>query len=261
MSVPLVPDSVALDMDDFREELRSEIEKGQVTLIVGAGVSIAATGNPGLASWIGLLKRGVEECVRVAQPLPPGWAERVSAEIGSTDIEDVLSAATKVEKKLGGPKGGDFAAWLRKTVGSLRARNREVPEALAALGLPLLTTNYDDILEEVTGMPVVTWRDSAQVEHVPRGDERGIVHLHGSWRRPDTVVLGIRSHEEVLRDEHAQTMQRAEKATRSKLPKDRPEPIFGPHAWLDHEELFTSVTVEVTQGGQPVSMRGQAASS
>lgn len=96
-------------------------------------------------------------------------------------------------------------------------RHREVPEALAALGLPLLTTNYDDLLEEVTGQPAVTWRDSAQVEHVMRGDERGIVHLHGYWRRPDTVVLGIRSYEDVVRDGHAQAMQQATRALKTLL--------------------------------------------
>lgn len=57
---------------------------------------------------------------------------------------------------------GDFAEWLRRTVGALRVRNKDVPEALAALGLPLLTTNYDDILEQVTNLPGVTWQDYAQ---------------------------------------------------------------------------------------------------
>lgn len=56
-------------MDDFRDELRQEIDKGQAILVIGAGVSIAATGNKEV-SWGGLLKNGAEECVRVAQPLP-----------------------------------------------------------------------------------------------------------------------------------------------------------------------------------------------
>ena len=48
---------------DLIDDLRAEIAKGHVLVVVGAGVSIGATrGNP-LASWQGLLENGVERCV------------------------------------------------------------------------------------------------------------------------------------------------------------------------------------------------------
>ena len=40
---------------------------------------------------------------------------------------------------------------MKDTVGSFGAARRDELEALRDLGLPLLTTNYDDLLEEVTG--------------------------------------------------------------------------------------------------------------
>jgi tetratricopeptide (TPR) repeat protein len=186
------------------EDLRKEIAKGRVLAIVGAGVSIGATKNAPTASWTGLLENGVDRCVVVAQPLPKDWAERVLAEIHSGDMDDLLSAAEKISRKLGFPKGGKYRTWLRETVGTLRAEDRSVLEALRDLGIPLATTNYDGLLEEVTGLPAVTWREGAKVERVIRGDEKAILHLHGYWDEPGSVILGISSYQEILGNAHAQ---------------------------------------------------------
>jgi hypothetical protein len=205
----------------LKKELKEEIAKGQVAIIVGAGVSMSASRDPArdpnFASWIGLLKSGVAECMKVRPELGEKWAQRVRDEIDSGDIDDLLSAAEKVEKKLGKREGGDFARWLTRTVGSLRVTHLAVPEALRDLGLPLLTTNYDDILEQVTRRPRLTWREGAAVERVLRGEDEGIIHLHGHFQQPETVILGIRSYEKLLLEEHAQAMQQALMALRTLL--------------------------------------------
>jgi len=191
------------------EDLKNQIAKGQAIVIVGAGVSIGATHNKPCASWTGLLHHGVDRCVEVAPGLPANWAQRVHAEIDSSDLDDLLSAAEKIATKLGAPKGGEYRRWLRESVGVLRAGQREVIAALQGLGTVLATTNYDNLLEEITGLPPVTWMDGARVERVARGDEPGVLHLHGHWQRPESVILGIRSYEQVLGDAHAQTLLRA----------------------------------------------------
>lgn len=188
------------------DDLRKEIAKGRVLAIVGAGISIGATKNAPTASWTGLLENGVDRCVAVAQPLVDGWAERVRAEIHSGDMDDLLSAAEKVSRKLGFPNGGNYRAWLRDAVGTLHAEDRSVLEALRDLGIPLATTNYDGLLEEVTGLPAVTWREGAKVEWMIRGDEKGVLHFHGYWDQSESVVLGIRSYQEILGDSHAQNV-------------------------------------------------------
>jgi tetratricopeptide (TPR) repeat protein len=190
------------------EDLRAEIARGRVLAIVGAGVSIQATGRSPLASWIGLLEGGVDRCLAVAAPLPDGWGDRVRAEIRSGDMDDLLSAAEKISRKLGAPDG-EYRRWLRETFESLNATDRSVLEALRDLGIPLATTNYDGLLEEVTDLDPVTWREGAAVERVVRGDDRAILHLHGYWEDPESVILGIRSYEEVLGDAHAQNVLRA----------------------------------------------------
>ncbi|AKT40371.1 HEAT repeat domain-containing protein [Chondromyces crocatus] len=203
-------------MAGLREDLQREIREGRVTCIVGAGVSMGAACDPesmgaaydpdrkpNVASWVGLLESGVGWCAK----LDKGFAKRaeiIRGEIASGHLDDLLSAAEKITRQLGGPGGGEFKRWLRETVGSLQIRDGRVPAALKALGVPLLTTNYDRILEEATGLPTLTWQDTAQVERVLRGEDQAIVHLHGYWDRPESVILGIRSYEDVLRDEYAQ---------------------------------------------------------
>ena len=68
------------------------------------------------------------------------------------------------------------------------------------------------------------------MEYLIRGDEPGVLHLHGYWQDPQSVVLGIRSYEAVLGDAHAQTIQQALRATRTLL-------FIGYGAGLNRPEL------------------------
>ncbi len=205
-------------------DLRAQIEAGEVLVIAGAGVSVAATaegtapGGSPVASWKGLLVDGIERSTQVGSPPPAaGWAERLRADLESKDLDDLLSVPERVASRLGAPKGGEYRRWLRETVGSLRAIDRSVPEALAGLGMTIATTNYDGLLEEVTGRPPVTWRDGTRMERVVRGDEVGILHLHGHWQDPESVVLGIRSYEKILGDAPTQAMLKAVRSLQTLL--------------------------------------------
>ena len=42
-----------------------------------------------------------------------------------------------------------------------------------------------------------------------------MLHLHGHWEKPEAVILGIRSYEDILRDAHAQAMLHALRAMRT----------------------------------------------
>jgi hypothetical protein len=92
-----------------------------------------------------------------------------------------------------------------------------VLEALRDLEVTILTTNYDSLIEEVTGRPAVTWRARARAQRIIRGDEPGVLHLHGHWQEPESVVLGIRTYEQLLGDEHAQALQQAMATTQTFL--------------------------------------------
>jgi tetratricopeptide (TPR) repeat protein len=206
----MAPDSTLL------ADLRAHIANRDVLVLVGAGVSAAATNGQAIAQWKGLLHHGLERCKAVCA-LTDDWLAKKQADLNSDDIDDLFSVAEIVASKLGAPAGGEYGRWLRESVGSLRAVDRAVLEALRDLKLPIATTNYDGLIEEVTGWLVVTWQDGAKVERVLRGDDQGVLHLHGFWDQPETVILGIRDYAKILGDIHAQTMQRTIRATRTLL--------------------------------------------
>jgi tetratricopeptide (TPR) repeat protein len=189
-------------------DLRQELARGRVIVLVGAGVSVGATKGAPVASWTGLLEDGVARCEQLAlRPLPAGWGDWVRKQLRSGDVETMILAAEAVTNRLGGREHGEYRRWLRETVGELSAGRGEVVEALRDLGAILATTNYDGLLEAATGLPAVTWQDQARVHAVLRGAEEAILHLHGFWREPTSVVLGVRSYQQLLGDEHAQLMQ------------------------------------------------------
>jgi tetratricopeptide (TPR) repeat protein len=195
--------------DPLLDDLKQQISTHNAVAIVGAGVSILATDRAPCASWTGLLHDGAARCAGLYPDLAAKWRERVDAEIDSGDLDDMLSAAEKITAKLGGKSGGEYRRWLRESVGNLPAKDAAVLHALRDLGIPIATTNYDGLIEEATGLSSVTWRETAKVERVLRGDDAGVLHLHGYWDDPESVVLGIRSYETVLGDEHAQVVLKA----------------------------------------------------
>jgi tetratricopeptide (TPR) repeat protein len=198
------------------DDLRAHIANRDVLVLVGAGVSVAATKGHAVAQWKGLLHHGLERCKAVCA-LSDDWLVNKQRDLNSDDMDDLFSVAEIVASKLGAPSGGEYRRWLRESVGALRAVDRTVLEALRDLKLPIGTTNYDGLIEESTGWPPVTWQDGAKVERVLRGSDQGVLHLHGFWDRPETVILGIRDYARILGDVHAQSVQKAIRTTRTLL--------------------------------------------
>ncbi|HWM90688.1 MAG TPA: tetratricopeptide repeat protein [Thermoanaerobaculia bacterium] len=192
-------------MNSDLERLKTDIAEGRVVAVVGTGVSVGASKDKRLASWTGFLESGLEHC-RAADPsLDSGVAGRIREEIKSGNMVELLSAAGKISKILGAPKGGNFLRWLKETVGSLQASDPSVIRALADLGILLTTTNYDNLLETVTGLEPVTWLNHARVDDFLQGRERRVVlHLHGHWRTPESIILDYTSYGRHGSDSHAQ---------------------------------------------------------
>ena len=71
-------------------DLRNAIKQGHALAIIGAGVSMQATGNDPVASWIGLLKHGVDYC-KSYHLLIEKTAEIAHSEIAQKDLLHLLS--------------------------------------------------------------------------------------------------------------------------------------------------------------------------
>ncbi|MCY2996202.1 MAG: SUMF1/EgtB/PvdO family nonheme iron enzyme [Planctomycetota bacterium] len=228
-----MPDHHEFEDNFFEDNLRDLIKRRQVVAVVGSGVSLAT--NPQAPTWRALIESAVERCGTLGAG--DAWCQTIASQLALTsDADMLLTAAELVHGKL--LKYGELAGWLRETFEHLKPVDGTVIQALAALDTPLVTTNYDDLIEDVTTLKHVTWHDTRHAARVVRGEDRRVLHLHGHWDEPDSVVLGIRSYEAVLNHDYIQAAMKAFGLTKSFLfigcgDEGLADPNFGNFlAWL-----------------------------
>ncbi|WAS96399.1 SIR2 family NAD-dependent protein deacylase [Nannocystis punicea] len=206
--------------DDLKKILR---RPDRVVFVVGTGVALGAVrGSPSeaMASWDGLIRSGLERAHALGK-FPAEELADYKKQLDHTRHGALIHVASVVEDTLGAPDQGEFRRWLRETVGTFvsNLRDRSVLDAIAdhqKRGVLLATTNYDLLLEHVTGLSEVTWRDLPGIDRTLRErDDPQVIHLHGAWRRPESVVLGIKSYEDVCRDPYAQRLLAALRTDRT----------------------------------------------
>ena len=197
-----------VDRELLLAELKQKIAAREVVAIIGSGVSIQVTHGEPCASWSGLLKDGAQRC---------GGAVELSPLIDSGKIGMMLAAAEAVATELGAPDSGEYRLWLRDTVGALSIKEHGLIDAIHSLGSIIATTNYDDLITRDRPVPAVPWTKESEVEEIVRGNRAGVIHLHGFFDAPESVVLGIRSYDQVVGSKHAQAILHALRMTKTLL--------------------------------------------
>jgi hypothetical protein len=207
-------------MDDALTLLKKTYDQspGVLSAVVGAGASAAASGGAQEATWPGLLRAGVRRCRRVDPDMTPRQAELLLEQAADGNTEMMLAVASVIEARLR-EKQGAYAQWLADTVGSLTLHDggRILLDAIDGLGMPILTTNYDDLLEEATGRTPGTLDSHESLEACVRSWDTHVLHLHGHWRNADSVVLGPAAYDRLLHNEVAATFMKSETIRRGLL--------------------------------------------
>jgi hypothetical protein len=187
-------------LDALRREF--ERERPRVVVVVGAGVSIGATGDR-RAGWKGLLEAGIDKLVeRGTWTVHHGQMQLGMLGYSFSpvfDIDELLQRADSITKALGAPDGEGFASWLAESVGALRARDgaRGTLEAIRMLhdgGATIMTTNYDGLLCEALQLEPVTWKDH-QGMLLASMTRSGVLHVHGHWKDASSIILGRTSYD------------------------------------------------------------------
>lgn len=194
------------------EAIRGQLERAltarKAIFIVGAGVTIATTGSPEL-SWIGLVRSGIRRAADLKPSLSGEWHERQLQLCDGGDLRDLLAVAHDVRRELEELPGGQFANWLADTVGSITFdRDAPIPQLLGSFGVPIATTNYDDILVQTTGRSVATWDNARLWQSEFRDPGQYVIHLHGHWQRPESVIFGYDDYSRVIGDQISQQLLR-----------------------------------------------------
>jgi hypothetical protein len=205
------PPSGVADSDRLQRVTLSA-SRGELVAVIGTGVSVGLTDNkiPAL-TWKGLVRHGFAYGVakgKITDAQSKAW----KAQLDSNDIDDLLSAAEFMARKLEAPIGNLYGRWLENAFKSVQPTNeamRKGIEALRDTGIPICTLNYDHLLERVTGLPAINLSETGKVTQWMRREMAAVLHLHGSWDAPQTCILGIRDYETTLGNDIRDLIQRS----------------------------------------------------
>lgn len=195
-------------MPDLLSDLQSDISSGNCVLLVGTGVSVALSGDS-RASWAGFLESGINYALALGAR-DALWVSTTKDLLQTASTADhFLDVASDVVEALGGSESGDYSAWLRREIGYLDVRSDRIARALDGLRLPIVTTNYDGLLEKALGRDHVTWMQGSQFQLVLGKRSNAIAHLHGYWMEPRSVVLTADQYDLLLADREIELLRQA----------------------------------------------------
>jgi SIR2-like domain len=195
-----------------RGELLDSIRDDRLVVVTGTGVSLHAVGHPApgteVAGWPGLLHHGLKHCVSL-QLLDADEATIVDLQIRKDDPEHLIAAAQKIHSCIDRQAGNGRYWWLKESIGQLKLVEPRLIRAIQDLGGLVATLNYDNLLEEVTGRPPIHWRQQAEITgYIRRRSKEFILHMHGWWEVPESIILDQKSYQEIAADSDMQELLR-----------------------------------------------------
>ncbi|HZZ80635.1 MAG TPA: SIR2 family protein [Gemmataceae bacterium] len=181
----------------------------RVIIVTGIGVSLASGANHACATWKGLLQHGLQQCQDMCgTDHTLIEAQRAILASANAPAHALAGVGQFITDELTQKRPGLYGAWLSESIGSVIPKDASLVRALASLGGKLTTTNYDNTIEAGTGRSAITWRQRALATRFFREPTEDVLHLHGHFRHPDSIVLGARSYGEICGDDFSRTALR-----------------------------------------------------
>jgi hypothetical protein len=200
--------------DAVVEELRGRIARGTAVVVAGAGVAIQTSGGQPFSyprqAFSHRIERVQQLYVQTGRSLDQ--VDRLKARAETAPLDALLEIADELTRLLEADGLRDeLAGWLRETAGALRVADDRLIKALGSLRAPIATANYDALLERVLGLATVTWREPKGALAALGGRRRNsaVVHLHGHWKDPASVLFGLDSYNKALTEPTARTVMSA----------------------------------------------------
>lgn len=175
--------------------------------VIGAGVSTSVAGLP---SWKGALESALRHAVE--RHLVAGdEATSLKSHLEAANSPEVLiEIAHAVRERLTGSSSGsgEFATWLKSQF------DVELPSYTNARLLRLIhqlpfeviaTTNYDKLLSASgAGLESITWQQPGKLAGA-LVSRKYVVHLHGVWDEPESVIFGAGDYAAISRVDEYRT--------------------------------------------------------
>jgi hypothetical protein len=185
------------------DALKATIADGKALLVCGAGVNKAIAGEDAKGRK-GLIESAIDE---VPKDLGEDWSAPCKGLLLSRDSDVWLDAADIAQRRLGGCTGNRYRAWLKKSVGRLKASEPTLLDAIKALHCRLATTNYDGLLRAHMVVQAVTWRNPESVAEILTSETHDVWHIHGYREDPESVIFANAYYNRVKNSDRAQFLQ------------------------------------------------------
>lgn len=205
----------AIESDRGVDQLRDSIARGAAIIVTGAGVTIQLTGRRDLG-WFDLVRRSLDRVKELQREPVTGWYDRKVFDLAlymkENYLKGMLLVADEARNSLVGADGevSEFSKWLQDEFSELKPREKALADAIASLKIPVLTTNYDDVLDRCMGYNSVTQEKPEQFQAIITGqDPQSVGHIHGVWNDEDSVVFDAHDYQEVARAEGTGTVHRS----------------------------------------------------
>jgi GTPase SAR1 family protein len=204
---PSMP-TLNFNKDENYKDLVKAIKEKKVVLFAGTGVSAYTTNGDPLSMWKGLLIDGIEYCQKCSiAGCDDEWVEDKKRALNRNKLSECLSVAQSITEELTYNK--HFKTWLDKSVGSLTIQKPDLIESIKELNCPVFTTNYDNLLEVGLDRKPIHNLQPNKIQELLNNERAGVVYLHGYYDDPETVILGIRSYEQLANKAFFQALQQA----------------------------------------------------
>lgn len=187
-------------MVNHRNKIIDALRQGRLIVVTGTGVTAALSRQHPQSSWRGLLLHGISQ----VEALNPDKAALLRLQLeAATVAEEYAEVAGGIRRHL----GDDFERWITRTIGEISTVDASLATAIGQLGAPILTTNYDTLLDDHLGLAPVCWTNASAMRSLLSGEPRGVGHLHGHWRNAAKVIFASADYQQIATDKPAMQIQ------------------------------------------------------
>ncbi|MFB9544316.1 DEAD/DEAH box helicase [Micromonospora sagamiensis] len=169
-------------------ELSKRAQSKQIALVCGAGVSASISGGVEAATWRGLILSGLQYVSSIDDGLQQMGVAYSQILSDQPSANSYIAVSEWLQRSFETISLGERRAWLASTVGKLRPVDRSLA-TIFRCRVPILTTNYDDLVEELSGRRSFTWMDRDDIDRYHDTPQDYVFHLHGHHDRPQSVIL------------------------------------------------------------------------
>ena len=206
------------------ENIKNVLNEGELIIFVGAGISAHTSDNEPIATWKGLLKSGLKKCVeleRLGSKAFESYCKKLESKDANADyylhVSNIM--LEHFENELDENQNFVLKSWLKDTIGTLTPKNLDLVSAIGKLNCPIFTTNYDSLLEVALNRKALTWSKykSEGIGNKFTNLKNYVVHVHGYYEEPESVVLNADGYDQVRKDDFAQSILKAVLLTKNIL--------------------------------------------